>query len=404
MSDAEEIIRLAGRGDGLTSGGKFVPGTAPGDQVRFLADKVEIIKGPHHMAAACVHYGACGGCQLQHVDEASYALWAQERILHALSYHKLAPHIVMPMHISPSATRRRVALRARRMGKKILLGFNSEASHDIVDIQACAIMQPALFALLKPLRAVLQNILEDRQTIGVSITQADSGVDILLANLTAEKLSTIEALTDFAEQYDVARLSVEDSNGLFTIAARRDVVMHMGGVDVPVPPAPFLQATADGEAALVCAVLDICGARKKIADLFCGLGTFALPLSQNAQILAADGARGAVQALQTASRAAGRAIAVQHRDLFRNPLSAEDVQGFEAVVIDPPRAGAAAQCAALAQSAVPVIASVSCNPATFARDARTLADGGYSLQRLWPVAQFRWSNHIEVVGEFIRTT
>ena len=402
MSEAEEIIRLAGRGDGLTASGKFVPGTAPGDRVRFLGEETEIIKGPHHMAAACVHYGLCGGCQLQHIDSESYALWAKERIIHALAQQNIAPQEILPVHISPVATRRRVALRARRMGKKMLIGFNAEASHDIVDISACAVMHPDIFALIAPLRALMQKLLEERHTIGISLTLADSGIDMLLSNMTAEKLPILEALTDFAEHHDIARLSVEDQSGLFTIAARREVQLKMGDVDVVLPPAPFLQATADGEAALVQAVCDICGTAGKIADLFCGLGTFALPLSRKAQILAADGARPAIEALQSASRRAGRKIMVQHRDLFRNSLRASELNGFDAVVIDPPRAGASAQSAELAQSKVPIVASVSCNPATFARDAKILTDGGYDLQRLWVVAQFRWSNHIELVGEFKR--
>lgn len=403
MSEYEDIIRLAGRGDGQTAQGRFVPLTAPGDRVRQLGDTIDIIKGPHHVDAACRHYGQCGGCQLQHVDDASYAAWAQARIVHALAQHKLTASYIAPPHVSPAGARRRVALRARRMGKKLLLGFNAEASHDIVDISQCPIMQPALMACIAPLRTLLSGLLEDRQTIGIALTLTDSGIDMLLSNMTAHNLPAIEALTAFAAAQDMARLSVEDSDGLSTIASRREVVMHMGGVDVPVPPAPFLQATADGEAALVRAVREICGNSKKVADLFCGLGTFALPLSEQASVMAADGARAAIAALQTASRAAGRPISVQHRDLFRNAMSVQELNAFDAVVIDPPRAGAAAQCAPLAQSKVPVIASVSCNPATFARDARILADGGYQLQRLWPVAQFRWSHHIELVGEFIRT-
>ena len=268
VAQTEVIIRLAGRGDGMTARGRFVADTAPGDQVDFSTTAPKILRGLHYQKPACVHYGQCGGCQLQHVDDESIAIWARDRIIHALSQHQMAAQEILPTYISPPATRRRVALRARRMGKKILLGFNAEASHDIVDIGQCPIMVPELLALLPALRQLLQGVLKDRQTIGISLTQADSGVDILLANMSAEDLPTIEALTHFAAQQDVARLSVEDSNGVTTIAALRDVVLHMGAVDVPLPPAPFLQATRDGEAALVRAVMEICAGQKKLADLF----------------------------------------------------------------------------------------------------------------------------------------
>ncbi|MGL6042326.1 MAG: class I SAM-dependent RNA methyltransferase, partial [Sandaracinobacteroides sp.] len=230
----------------------------------------------------------------------------------------------------------------------------------------------------------------------------EAGPDLLLTNLQATTLPVIEGLSDFARTHGLARLSLDGPLGVETLVASADPYVTMGGIAVTLPPGAFLQATADGETALVSAVTAIIGPASRVADLFAGSGTFALPLSRTARITAADGAGPPIRALAEAARRAGRPVEALHRDLFRKPLSTDELAAFDAVVIDPPRAGAAAQIEQLAQSRVPVIAAVSCNPATFARDAERLVAGGYKLQRLWPVAQFRWSTHIELVAEFRR--
>ncbi len=406
--DAQEIVRLAARGDGVTADGRFVIGAAVGDRVHFGSDGTRIEPGPRHAVPPCRHFPDCGGCQLQHIGDADHADFVRDRIVRALAHAGVTPGEVMPVAMSPPRTRRRAALRAVRRGG-LVLGFNAEGSHRIVDIVQCEVLGPALFALVDPLRRLLHVALAEGQGAGVTLTDSDSGVDVLLANVAADRLDRIERLTDFARAHDLARLSVEGAHGVETLLEARAPVLTMGGVAVPLPPAPFLQATREGEAALVAAVLAAVGDAGRVADLFCGLGTFALPLSlgalplsRGARVLAADAAGPAVAALAVAARSAGRPVTTAHRDLFRRPLTAAELEPFDAVVFDPPRAGAQAQSAALAASKVPVVVAVSCNPSTFARDAQRLVEGGYRLDRLWPVAQFRWSTHVELVAEFRR--
>jgi 23S rRNA (uracil1939-C5)-methyltransferase len=227
-------------------------------------------------------------------------------------------------------------------------------------------------------------------------------VDLLLDKIEAEGLAVAEALTGFARAHGLARLAIDDGAGPQPRWEPEPVTVTLGGVPVPLPIAGFLQATADGEAVLVAAVREAVGAAATIADLFTGLGTFALPLAASAKVYAAEGARDPLLALKAAAARAGRPVFAEHRDLFRRPLDANELARFDAVVLDPPRAGAREQMGALAASPVPRIAYVSCNPATFARDARTLIDGGYRLEWIRPVGQFRWSTHIELVGRFVR--
>ncbi|OSZ67175.1 RNA methyltransferase [Sphingomonas sp. IBVSS1] len=392
------IVRLAARGDGITADGRFVPLAAVGDLIDFGSEPPRILPGPHHAAPACAHYPACGGCQLQHLDEAAYRDFVHDRLARVVPL----PPDVRAVALSPPRSRRRASLKALKRGGKLSLGFHSEGTHALVDISDCPVLAPELMALLAPLRSLLKARLKDGQGAGIALTASDSGVDVLLANVSAEGLAAIEALTDFAAAHDLARLSVEGPGGIDTLVERRAPVLAMGGVAVALPVAPFLQATREGEAALVAAVREAVGDAGRVADLFCGLGTFALPLSTTAAVLAVDAAGPAVMALGTAARRAGRRVEVQHRDLFRRPLSGKELAGLDAVVFDPPRAGAEAQARALAASAVPVIVAVSCNPNTFGRDAKILIEAGWRLTTLWPVAQFRWSSHVELVARFER--
>ena len=400
MSNLQPIVRLAARGDGITADGRFVPLAAIGDTVDFATDPPRIIPGPHHAAAACRHYPACGGCQLQHLGDAAYTDFVMDRLLRVLPAG--LPAQTHAVALSPPRSRRRASLKALKRGGKLSLGFHSEGTHALVDIAECPLLAPPLMALLPPLRALLKARLKDGQGAGIAMTLSDDGVDLLLANVSAEGLAAIEALSDFAATHDLARLSIEGPGGIDTLVERRAPSLRMGGVAVPMPVAPFLQATREGEAALVAAVLAAVGAADKVADLFCGLGTFALPLSQRAAVLAVDAAGPAVMALGVAARRAGRKVEVQHRDLFRRPLAGKELAALHAVVFDPPRAGAEAQARALAASQVPVLVAVSCNPNTFGRDAKILVEGGYTLTTLWPVAQFRWSSHVELVARFER--
>lgn len=399
--DWVDIVRLAPRGDGVTADGRFVPLTVAGDRVRF--NPFAVAPGPDHATPPCRHFPDCGGCQLQHVGDTAYVRWVVARIVAALDAARVSVGTIEPVALSPPRSRRRAALRAVKRGGTLTLGFNADASHRIVDLRECHILTPALFALVTPLRALLGAALADGQGAGVSLTASATGVDVLLANVAARSLTEIERLTNFALAHDLARLSVEGPDGVETVAEARAPLLRFGGVAVTLPSAPFLQATREGEAALVAAVLTATAGAAHVADLFAGLGTFTLPLAAaGAQVLAVEGARDPLDALALAARSAGIRVATEHRDLFRRPVTTAELNRFDAVVIDPPRAGALAQIAELAGSAVSVIVAVSCNPNSFARDAARLVEGGFRLKRLWPVAQFRWSTHVELVARFVR--
>lgn len=394
------IVRLGSRGDGVTADGRFVPMTVPGDRVRF--DPFEVAPGPDHATPPCRHFPECGGCQLQHVADPAYARWVVERIIAALDAVRVPVGTVEPVALSPPRSRRRASLRAVKRGGKLTLGFNADASHRIVDMAECHVLTPGLFALVAPLRRLLAAALKDGEGAGISLTESDTGVDVLLANVAARSLTEIERLNDFSGLHDIARLSVEGPDGVETVTEARPPVLRFGGVPIILPPAPFLQATREGETALVAAVVAAIAGAGVIADLFAGLGTFALPLARGAKVYAADGSKSATDTLTAAVRPSEARVLVEHRDLFRRPLTALELAKFDAVVVDPPRAGSTAQVAELSPSRVPVIAMISCNPNTFARDAAVLVEGGYRLERLWPVAQFRWSTHVELAAKFAR--
>ena len=257
-------------------------------------------------------------------------------------------------------------------------------------MRECHILRPELFALVAPLRRLLGG------RAGIVMTLADQGVDLLLEGMSVDGLEATEAMIAFARENQLARLAIDDGYGAQILWEPEPVTITLSGVPVGLPEGAFLQATADGEAALVAAVKAAVGEARIVADLFAGLGTFALALA--GKVYAAEGARDAVLALKSA----GRGVFADHRDLFRRPLDVAELDRFEAVVLDPPRAGAKEQAPALGASSVPRIAYVSCNPATFARDARTLVDGGYRLDWVKPVGQFRWSTHVELAASFSR--
>lgn len=387
------IIRIAARGDGVTSDGRHIPLAAPDD---IVSEDGMILPGPHHAQPPCRHFPVCGGCQLQHVDDAAYVDFLYDRVIGALHSQGLDAPEVRPAYLSPQHSRRRVSLRAERRGRRVILGFNEGASHRIVDLRQCEIMAPQLFALIEPLRPLLLTLVPDRRAAAVQMTLVDQGVDLLIEKVKAEGLEAAEALTGFAQAHALARLSIDQGYGPESRWEPEAVTVSLGGVAVPFPVGAFLQATADGEAALVAAVREATAGAGVIADLFAGLGTFSLALE--GRILAAEGARDAVLALKAAAGRVQRPVFVEHRDLFRRPLMVEELNRFEAIVLDPPRAGAREQAEELARSQVPRIAYASCNPATFARDARVLIDGGYRLRWIQPVGQFRWSTHAELVA------
>ena len=387
MSMDEKVVRLAARGDGVTESGRFVPLAAPGDQV---AEDGTLARGPHHADPPCRHFPECGGCQLQHVDDAAYRDYLVDRIASALAAQGMSRPEIRAPHLSPPRSRRRAALKAAGG----LIGFNAEVSHRIVDMRECHVLRPELFALVAPLRRLLKG------RAGIAMTLADQGVDVLLEGVSVDGLQATEAMLAFAREKGLARLAIDDGLGAQTLWEPEPVTVTLSGIAVSLPHGAFLQATADGEAALVAAVREAVAGAGKIADLFAGLGTFALAV--DAKVYAAEGARDAALALKAAANRAQRPVFVDHRDLFRNPLDAAELAKFDAVVIDPPRAGAKEQAALLAAPPVPVIAAISCNPATFARDAAILVAGGYRLDWVQPVGQFRWSTHVELAARFSR--
>ncbi len=394
----DTIVRVAARGDGITGDGRHAALTAPGD--RLLPDG-SIEHGPHHQQPPCYHFPTCGGCQLQHLDLASETAFVGDRVAGALAGQGLdAP--MRPPILSAPRTRRRATLHAERRGRQVSLGFTESGSHRIVDMTECHVLRPELFAVVGPLRTMLATALKDRSRADVHLTWVDQGVDVLIVGPIADGLVSAEAVTGFAQRNGLARLSVDDGIGPETRWEPDPVTVTMGGVAVGFPPAGFLQATGDGEAALVAAVDEATAGAAIVADLFAGLGTFTLTRPPRSRTYAGEAGREAIMALKLAAARAGRQVAADHRDLFRRPLTPAEIDRFDAVILDPPRAGAREQAAALAQANVPIIAYVSCNPSSFARDAKMLCEHGYRIDWVQPVGQFRWSTHVELVARLSR--
>ncbi|HLO21020.1 MAG TPA: class I SAM-dependent RNA methyltransferase [Sphingomicrobium sp.] len=387
----ELIVRIAARGDGVTSSGRHVSFGVPGDA---LLDDGALAPGPHHQEPPCRHFPECGGCRLQHADDEAYKGYLVSRIETALAQHQLSSEIRDP-HLSPPYSRRRATLRTLRVANGAVVGFNAEKSHRIVDMRECHILRPELFALVGPLRTLLAGLLPTTGQAEVKLTLVDQGADLQFVGIQADGLAAMEQLTSFALERRLARLSLDLGFGAETVYEPQPAMVTLSGNPVQFPVGGFLQATQDGEAALVACVQEAVSTAQSIADLFAGLGTFALAVHSS---YAAEASRDAATALKRAAPA----MAVEHRDLYRRPLDASELKRFDAIMLDPPRAGAAEQASALAGSTVSRIAYVSCNPATFARDARMLVDGGFALEWVRPVGQFRWSTHVELAACFSR--
>jgi 23S rRNA (uracil1939-C5)-methyltransferase len=387
----ELIVRIAARGHGVTASGRHVPFGVPGDAV---LDDGALAFGAHHQEPPCRHFPECGGCQLQHADDAAYRGYLVSRVETALAQHDLRTEIRGP-HLSPPCSRRRATLKALKVGQGAVVGFNAEKSHRIVDMHECHILRPELFALVEPLRQLFGALLKPKRGAEAQLTLVDQGVEVVLRHVTAEGVQALQSLTELATTQRLARLSVDTGGGPEPLYEPVCATITLSGVPVAFPAGSFLQATADGEEALVESVRECVGETAPVADLFAGLGTFALATGA---AYAAEASRDAAATL----KAAAPRMTVDHRDLYRRPLDPAELKPFGAIILDPPRAGAAQQVEQLAASQVSRIAYVSCNPATFARDAKALVDGGYSLDWVRPVGQFRWSTHVELAGAFSR--
>ncbi|MEO1921950.1 MAG: class I SAM-dependent RNA methyltransferase [Sphingomonadaceae bacterium] len=399
---SEAIVRIAARGEGVTAEGRHVRGAVTGDHV---SGDGAIVPGPHHVAPPCRHFPQCGGCQLQQADSAALEQFVRERAAMAAGGQGIAVGEVCSAELSPPRTRRRATLHAMRAGGGILIGFREEKSHRLIDLAECHVLDPALFAMVEPLRGLLAGF-PGKLAVDITLTLADQGVDCLIKGLRVEGLKQEEALLDFAGEHGVARLAIDDGLGPENRWEPEPVTITLGGVPVALPHGAFLQATPQGEAALVGAVVEWAQGSKVIADLFAGLGTFAFPLAASAKVLAVEAARDAHLACKASASVSKRAVHALHRDLYRNPLRAEEMAGCDMVVLDPPRAGARAQVEQLAQvpptAKLARIAYVSCNPASWARDCKALVEAGWRCAELRPVGQFLWSTHIELASLFVR--
>lgn len=395
MTDSDLIIRVAAKGDGVTADGRHAALAAPGDWLR--ADG-SVEPGPNRQVPPCRHFPTCGGCQLQHIDDAAYADFVRDRVIGGLAAQGLESDVRAAIVSSPR-TRRRATFHAEKAGK-LVIGFSEGGSHALVDLSECQILDPRLFALLAPLRKLLPPLMRPKRRVEIVMTLADQGVDLLLRGVEADGLAAAEALSAFGQMQGLARLSIDSGLGVETRYEPIEATVTLGGLPVPLPAGAFLQATPEGETALVAAVHEAVGGAATVADLFAGLGTFTLALP--GKVYAAEGARDAFFALKAAVGRAQRPVFAEHRDLFRRPLMPAELDRFAAIVLDPPRAGAREQAEQLALSKAPVVAYVSCNPSSFARDAKTICEGGYRLDWVQPVGQFRWSTHVELVGRFSR--
>jgi 23S rRNA (uracil1939-C5)-methyltransferase len=411
---------LGGRGDGVTSfEGRpvFLPGVLPGERLLarlvspksggFRGEVVEVLEtSPERVEPPCPHFGPCGGCALQMLEEGAYRRWKAGLAPAALSKRALEAGKVAPLESMPAKSRRRAALAAQRLQQGVVLGFHEQLSHRIVDLEDCLILRPALFALLPALRLLLAQVLPTRGKADLHLLDCENGVDLLIATEGEPSLAAREALAAFAEEQDLARLSWRDgASEVELIAQRRHPLVTLGEVAVEPQPGAFLQATREGEAALARAVADFLPPEgKRFLDLYAGLGSFTFPLAAKGAVHAVEGEGAAVKALQAAANRAGLGgrVTSEERDLARSPLQGAELADYDAIVLDPPRTGAKEQCERLAESSARRIVMLSCNPNSFARDARILVDGGFRLDELRPIDQFLWTAHLELAACFSR--
>lgn len=415
MTTEMTIHTLGARGDGIgrdNDGAIYVPYGLPGDRIEAtitgqrgdgrVARLDQILQpGPDRVEPPCPHFGTCGGCALQHLETQAYRRWKVDILHQALARRDFADVPIGEMIAPPPASRRRAQFSVRHTRHGIQLGFNAPGSHNIVDLQTCHILVPPIVAVLDDLRDVLGDLMSGGSRADVQVTETDNGLDIWLVANFPHNAKNDMRLAEFAQTADLARLSTGLQPDV--VMVRRTPHVTFNGVKVTPPPDGFLQASLAGELALSALVRDGVGQAAKVADLFAGVGTFSFAQAKGVEVLAVEGAKEQAQALTDGRNAARRSrIEVQVRDLERRPLSVVELNKFEAVIFDPPRNGARHQVELLSDAAVLTIVAVSCNPSTFTRDARTLADGGYRLTSVTPVDQFPWSRHLELVAYFSR--
>jgi 23S rRNA (uracil1939-C5)-methyltransferase len=373
------------------------------DHARALP--VERRAGPPRASPPCPHFGHCGGCTLQHLPAATYHAFKLARIERALQRARLTPDRMGPLQQSPLGSRRRLRLAATRSRSGFVLGFRAGRSRAVAPIGTCPIARPELVALFQPLRTLLPRLTCLPARGELMLTATPAGVDLLLEVADAPGLEDLEHLAGLAQQQDLARVVARSQGVLIPIAARRQPQVRVGPFAVPLPPGAFLQATEEGERALQGCVAEWLADATRIADLYAGLGTLSLPLvprTGSVTLVERDGSALAAAA-EARPRTRAGTVTLQQRDLDRQPLLASELQRYDAVILDPPRAGALAQIQELARAPdLARIAYVSCHPGSFARDAAALSRAGWRLQEVRPVDQFLFSAEIELAALFGR--
>ncbi|MCP1837927.1 23S rRNA (uracil1939-C5)-methyltransferase [Bradyrhizobium sp. USDA 4524] len=413
MAELLTIDHVGHRGDGVAIEGSqsiFVPYALAGETVEVddvpgnHPDRRRLLRvaqeSPERIAPFCPHFGVCGGCAIQHWNDAPYHAWKRNIVVETLAQAKIAADVTALID-AHGAGRRRITLHGRMGPHEVLkVGYAAAGSHDIIPVDRCPILDPALDGALEAAWATAEPLTAIGKPLDIQVTATVNGLDIDVRGSGALPTSLITTLSRVAQKHRLARLTRHGE----LVLQRGSPEIAIGKAKVVLPPGSFLQATVKGEEMLAALVREHCGRAKHIADLFCGVGPFALRLAEKARIAAFDSDTGAITALQKAAQSTPglKPLKAEARDLFRRPLMPQELRDYDAVVFDPPRQGAQAQVTQLAASKVPVIVAVSCNAATFARDAKILIDGGYKIAAVTPVDQFRHTAHVELVARFAR--
>lgn len=351
------------------------------------------------MNGLCSHFGSCGGCTHQDVSDADYRVLKRRGVTDALSRHGVDADVEDVVEVPPG-TRRRATMKAKKIAGGVQLGFHAARTHDIVDLQQCLVLTPRLAGLLPGLREMLSAMLAPNEDAELRLADTDTGIDLGLRWRRPNDTATLEALTRWAAKLKLDRISAHGE----TVVSLMQPSVRFGKAVVALPPEVFLQPTREGEAVLQSFVRDTLSGAKRVADLFCGCGTFSFPLAEKARVHAVELEPAMLEALAAAAKTTSglKPVTTEKRNLFKRPLTELEVNGFDAVCLDPPRAGALEQVKLLAKSKLARVAYVSCDADSFARDARMLCDAGFRLKRVVPVDQFLWSAHIELAGAFVR--
>jgi len=396
------VERLSQTGLGQLADGTFLERVLPGEEVEPQPDGTARVITPvaTRIKPLCSHFKTCGGCAMQHASDDFVASWKTSIVERALTARGL-PFPFRNLHTSPAQSRRRARFSARRTKKGAMVGFHAKASGALIEVPNCQLVLPSITKGFSALEALTSIAASRKSEINLTVTDTYGGLDVFVETEKPLDGPLRIELASLAETHDLARLAWNDD-----VVVTRKAPDQMFGLARVAPPAgAFLQATREGENALVSAVLDTVSGAKKVVDLFAGSGTFALSIAKSAEVHAVEGGEEMLECLDKGWRHAKglKAVTTENRDLFRRPLEPDELNRFDLAVLDPPRAGAAAQIATLAKSNLLGVTMVSCNPVTFSRDAAVLSGAGFTMNWIDVVDQFRWSPHVELVASFTRT-